>query len=314
LRRRTVAAAVALALLIALASLIRGDRASPLELARIKLSQAQKALLPWRGVVTNGSAGHLDARGLPGPAAQQAAIDRYQALGLPIYCAGGRGNYAAVTFDDGPSPQFSEQVLRILRKGGAQATFFLVGRQVDGADEIIRQQLEMGAIGDHTWSHATLTKLSNRDVNAELGSTKAALELVTGERITLFRAPYAAHDPRVDARIRMLGLLQILWDVDTRDSAGAGSKEIALNAEAGLRPGAIILMHETSERSVRALPEIIASARKRGLQLVSVPELLALDPPPEALVRAGGAGCGERERYQQAEDSNGMRLKGSGAR
>jgi peptidoglycan/xylan/chitin deacetylase (PgdA/CDA1 family) len=308
-----VAAAAVAALAIALVSLIRGDRGSPLELAGIRLTQAQKALLPWRAVVPNGSAGYLDARGLPGPAAQQAAIDRYQAIGLPIYCAGGRGNYAALTFDDGPSPQFTDRVLQILRDGEAQGTFFLVGRQLKGSDEIARRQLEMGAVGDHTWNHPILTRLSNRDVMAELQGTKRALERAVGEPVTLFRAPFAAHDPRVDARIRRFGLLHILWDVDTRDSAGAGSEEIVLNAEAGLRPGAIILMHETYERSVRALPQIIASARRRGLQLVSVPQLLALDPPPDAQVRAGGAGCGHRERYQQAEDANGMRLSGGGS-
>ncbi len=308
-----MAAAAIVALVIALVSLIRGDRGSPLELAGIRLTQAQKALLPWRAVVTNGSAGNLDAHGLPGPAAQQAAIDRYRTIGLPIYCAGGRGNYAALTFDDGPSPRFSDRVLHILREGGAQGTFFLVGRQLKGSDEIARRQLEMGAVGHHTWNHALLTRMSNREVLAEVEGTKRALERAVGQPVTLFRAPFAGRDRRVDARIRRLGLLHILWDVDTRDSAGADTQEIVLNAEAGLRPGAIILMHETYERSARALPRIIASARRRGLRLVSVPQLLALDPPPDAQLRARGGGCGQRERYQQAEDANGMRLSGGGS-
>ena len=307
LRRRTVALAAAGALLFALVSLIGGDRGSPLEQAAIRLMQAHQQVLPWRAVVTNGSAGYLDVRGLPSPAAQQAAIDRYRALGLPIYCAGGRGNYAALTFDDGPG-RFTDRVLEILREGGAQGTFFLVGRELKGADEIARRQVEMGAVGDHTWNHPLLTRLKNRDVMAELGRTKQALERAVGQPITLFRAPFADHDRRVDARIRRLGLLHILWNVDTGDSDGAGTQEIVRKAEAGLHPGAIILMHETYERSVRALPRIVASARKRGIRLVSVPQLLALDPPPEAQVRAGGLACGERERYQRAEDAHAMRL------
>jgi peptidoglycan-N-acetylglucosamine deacetylase len=311
LRRRTVAAAAAAGVVVSLVSAIRGDGRLGAISDAIRLSRAAQAQLPWRVVVTDGSAGLLDARGLPGPAAQQAALERYRAIGVPIYCAGGRGRYAALTFDDGPS-QFSDRVLRMLAGAGAQGTFFLIGRLVEGSGDIPRRQLAQGAVGDHTWTHPTLTRLSTSDVNFELGQTKRVLERALGQPIVLFRSPYEAHDPAVDARVRAMGLLQVLWNVDTRDSAGASTDAIAQNARDGLRPGSIILMHETYDRSVAALPSILAEAKRRGLRLVSVPQLLALDPPTDDQVRAGFQGCEDSARYQREREASAMRLSARG--
>ncbi len=308
LRRRTVAAAAATGLVLALIGAVRGDSHAGLTPATLRLTQAQQALLPWRAKVADGSAGVLDARGLPGPAAQQAAVDRYRALGLPIYCAGGRDRYAALTFDDGPS-RFSDRVLDLLHGAGAQATFFLIGRQVGGAGPVIRRQLAQGAIGDHTWTHPMLTRLGAAELDFELGRTKQVIQRAAGQPVTLFRPPYEDHNPAVDAKVNAMGLLQILWDVDTRDSAGASSSSIVQNAEQGLKPGSIILMHETYDRSVAALPQILAAAKRHGLRLVSVPQLLALDPPADAQVRGGFPACGESARYRREDDATAMRLR-----
>jgi len=312
LRRRTVAAAAAAAVLVALMSALRGDPTSSLGAQAVSLSPGQQAQLPWRAVVTEGSAGVLDEHGLPSPAAQKAALDRYQAIGLPIYCAGGRGHYAALTFDDGPSG-YSRQVLDTLRRAGAQGTFFDIGRQVPGAGAIVRRQLQAGAVGDHTWNHVNLTRMSGADVGSEVTRTRRAIERAVRRPITLFRSPYGARDAVLDGRVGQLGFLHVLWDVDTRDSDGASTATIVQNAEAGMGPGAIVLMHETYDRSVAALPQVLAAARHKHLRLVSVPQLLALDPPSDAQVRAGGVACEDRERYRRQQDASAMRLSSNGA-
>jgi peptidoglycan/xylan/chitin deacetylase (PgdA/CDA1 family) len=294
-------------------ALARGDSGSPFGGAvAATLTPAQAAKLPWRQRYTSGSAGPLDARGLPSPAAQRAAVARFYRLGLPLYCAGGRGNYAALTFDDGPGP-LSQQFLSLLQQAGVQSTHFVIGGQV-GTDtaQVVREEESQGGIADHTWTHAFLTRLSGRDLKFELGQTKRTLEQVARGPITLMRPPYGDYDPRVNRVVHGMGMVAVLWDVDSRDSAGAGSAEIAANADQGLRPGAIVLMHETYDRSLAALPQVLAAARKKNLRLVSVPQLLALDPPPESLVRAGPMGCSERERYQQEDDAAAMRLARDG--
>lgn len=300
LRRRTVAVAVVLAVTFMVVSVIRGDDETPLDAAARGLARTPGALPPWRGVAATGTAGVLDRRGLPARAAQRAAVDRYLALGRPIYCAGAQERYASLTFDDGPG-RYSERVLAILRGAGAGGTFFLIGRQVGQAPEVVRDEMTMGAIGDHTWNHPSLPRLGPTDLRFELTATKQVLERVGGTPIDLFRPPYEAHDPSVDARVRAMGMLQILWNVDTRDANGAPQSAVTEEAINGLRPGSIILMHETKPESVAALPRILAAARRRGLRLVSVPQLLALDPPSSALVRAGHAGCGHPGRFPASD-------------
>jgi peptidoglycan/xylan/chitin deacetylase (PgdA/CDA1 family) len=311
LRRRTVAVGVAAGLLFVMIALARGDGRSPLGSAAAgTLTPAQAAKLPWRQRYASGSAGPLDARGLPSPAAQREAVRRFYHLGLPIYCGGGRGNYASLTFDDGPS-EYSQRVLDLLRQAGAQATFFVVGRALAEHPGVPRQQVEMGGVADHTWTHAQLTALNQRDLLAELQRTQAALEQATGEAITLMRPPFGSRDPRVDRVVHRLGMVPVLWDADSRDSAGAGSDAILANTTAGLRPGGIVLMHETYDRTVAVLPQILTAARQRGMRLVSVPQLLALDPPTEGQLRAGPMGCSERERFHAQQDQTAMRLDGA---
>jgi peptidoglycan/xylan/chitin deacetylase (PgdA/CDA1 family) len=310
MRRRAVALAVAAALLIIVIALARGDAGSPFQTAiESTLTPAQVAKLPWKQPYVSGSAGPLDGRGLPAPAAQRAAVRRYYRIGMPIYCAGGRGNFAALTFDDGPA-QYSPEVRRQLMRAGAQSTFFLVGRAVSEDPPGARESAEMGGVANHTWTHANLEQASSRRLRDELASTSQALAQATRQPVTLMRPPYGARDARVDRAVHRMGMLPIMWDVDSRDSAGAGSAEIAANADEGMRPGAIILMHDTYDRSLAALPNVLKAAKANGVRLVSVPQLLALDPPPESLVRAGPGACSERERYQAEEDTSAMRLAG----
>ena len=312
LRRRAVALGVAAGVLLVVIAAARGDAGSPFGHALdATLTPAQAAKLPWRQNYVSGSAGPLDARGLPSAAAQRSAVAHFYRLGLPLYCAGGGGNYAALTFDDGPSP-FSEQVLGLLQRAGVQSTHFAIGNLVSAGLQSVHDEGRQGEVQDHTWTHPFLTHLDAHQVNFELGQTQQTLERTLGRPITLMRPPYGAFDDRVGKVAHRLGLVPVLWDVDTRDSLGADTPQIVTNAEQGLRPGAIVLMHETYTRSVAAVPQVLASARKKGLRLVTVSQLLALDPPPDSLVRAGPGACSDRQRYQQQEDATSMRLARDG--
>jgi peptidoglycan/xylan/chitin deacetylase (PgdA/CDA1 family) len=281
MRRRIGAAAVLFALAILLISLWRGTQEPP-----------TGPFVPVLSELPDGSISTRDWRGRPVTGVQEAAVRRFRDLGLPVYCGGGRAPYVALTFDDGPS-RYSDRVLSTLEAAGAQATFFLVGRLVAGNEAIVRRQVRAGGVGNHTWDHPYLTKLSDRDARRQLASSQEVLERAAGAPVTLFRSPYEAHDARTDAVVRRLGLLQVLWNVDSQDYQGAGRDAVAQQIVDGLRPGAIMLMHETYDWSVNALPQILAAARQRGLRLVSVPALLALDPPTEQQVRAGRSGCAQ---------------------
>jgi peptidoglycan/xylan/chitin deacetylase (PgdA/CDA1 family) len=307
LRRRVMAIAIAAGFVGIITSLAVGENGGPLGRPQAKITGASPAKLPWRQPV--GAAGPLDPDGHPTLAAQRAAVAHYVKLGKPIFCTPGRGRYASLTFDDGPTER-TGKILDLLRGGGVHTTYFLIGRSAaDNLDAVQRQDREGGGVADHTWTHADLTKLSPVDRNNELARTQKLLEQAVGQPITLFRPPYGATDAAVSRAAIKLGLLEILWSVDSRDSLGADQTGIVANVEAGMAPGAIILMHETYDRSLAALPTVLSDAKKKQIRLVSIPELLTLDPPSDAMIRDGGIACSDPAKYR-ADAASTMRLGG----
>lgn len=232
------------------------------------------------------SAARTRARG-----GEPAEVRRLIGLGRPIYCAGRHGREVALTFDDGPGP-YTHLALRKLRSWGDRATFFVVGRNIPLMPSITRRERALGAVGDHTFTHPLLTALPAAQAEGEIVRAQAALARSSGAPVFLFRPPYGAHDRRIDSIARAHGLLEILWTVDSADSLGADYAQIARNVIAGVRPGAIILMHENRGQTIRALASILPALRRRDLRAVSVSELLSDDPPSRAQLRAGGLGCG----------------------
>ncbi|HUA75024.1 MAG TPA: polysaccharide deacetylase family protein [Solirubrobacteraceae bacterium] len=247
---------------------------------------------PRAGAVATAPRVSAQAPRRPDRRAREAAeIRRLIAIGKPIYCAGHRSHELALTFDDGPGP-YTHLVLDKLRKHRLSATFFIVGRNIPLVPGITRRERAQGAVGDHTFTHPDLTTLGSSDAEAQIVRTQSALARASGGPVSLFRPPYGAHDATVDAIARSHHLLEILWNVDSADSLGADYAQIERNVIAGLRPGAIILMHENRGQTVRALLAIFAALQRKHLHAVSVPQLLADDPPGPAQIRAGGRGCG----------------------
>ena len=230
-----------------------------------------------------------------GAAQSQTELRTLMHMGLPLYCGGDRHRYVALTFDDGPGP-YTALALRILRRDRAHATFFLVGRNLRAARGLPRAERFLGAVGDHTWTHAFLPGLSLPAMDAQLAKTQTSLAQTTGAPVQLFRPPYGAHTPAIDAEARRLGMLEVLWSVDSRDWAGARWDRIADTVERDARPGSIVLMHENHGQTIRALKFLILPMlRRRGFTPVSVTQLLSLDPPTLTQVRRGLKGCFSRQ-------------------
>ncbi len=279
IRRRRGGALVLLALLAAAAGALLASHGH--HAARSTRAAAAQPLPPARASRRRASAG----------AAQSAQLRSLIALGHPIYCAGPRGNEVALTFDDGPGP-YTRLMLAKLRKHHVAATFFVVGRNIPLLPGATRAERAIGAVGDHTFTHPLLTALAPAEAESQIVRTQQALERSSGEPVRLFRPPYGAHDAAIDAIASSHGLLEILWTVDSADSLGANYAQIEHNVIAGLHPGSIILMHENHGQTIRAMLAIFAALERKHLRAVSVPQLLADDPPSAAQLRAGGDGCG----------------------
>lgn len=217
----------------------------------------------------------------------EAAVRRFAALGLPLRCGGGNARVVALTFDDGPGPYTSDTV-RTLRRAGARATFFFVGKRLSEGWLPFRDVLAVGAIGNHSWNHVSLAGADTSVLGAEVDATSEALEQRTDAPVTLFRPPYGARDAASAAHVGAGGLLEVLWTFDSGDSApGALARSVMATLGRELRPGAIVLLHENRGSTHNRLDEILDLLERRRLQPVTVPELLAIDPPTPEQLRTG---------------------------
>jgi peptidoglycan/xylan/chitin deacetylase (PgdA/CDA1 family) len=213
--------------------------------------------------------------------------------GQPIFCGGRHRKLVALTFDDGPGP-YTGIMLRQLREAGARATFFLVGRSVARFPQWPRRERALAAIGDHTMTHPNLPTLAFAAATAEIADGRTTALRAAGGPVDLFRPPYGSHDASIDREVRRRGMAEILWDVDSTDSRvspPADFHDISAEVRRHVRPGSIVLMHENRGQTIRAVRSILPALERRGLRAVTVPELLAADPPSPAQLDAGVDGC-----------------------
>jgi len=228
-------------------------------------------------------------------AAENAAINRTLGYTPYVRVAGGQHREIALTFDDGPGP-YTPQILSILERHHVPATFFEVGvleRYFYASTAAIVAAGDV--IGDHTESHAPMSRLSPAVQRIQLLEQAAAIERHRARFPRLFRPPYGMWDRATLALLHRYRMLMVLWTVDTNDYRRPGVAAIVRAALSGARAGAIILLHDAGgnrSETVAALPQIIAGLRRRHFQLVTVPRLLLDNPPPRAQSIAAVIGAG----------------------
>jgi peptidoglycan/xylan/chitin deacetylase (PgdA/CDA1 family) len=261
------------------------------------LGGAQRVLRPASHVSVVGAAWPVPlgtagaGRSHPDVQAQLAAIRRLVEVGLPVFCGGSTRRMVALTFDDGPGV-YTQLAVNKLREHHLRATFFLVGKEVRAYPRLVRSEESVAAFGDHTMTHPFLPALASSAMAWQIAAARTLIEAATSRPVELFRPPYEGRTAAIDREVRALGMVEVLWNVDSRDSVGVTNYlQIERNVIAGLRPGSIILMHENHGQTIRALPAILAALARRGLRAVTVPELISADPPSVAQLRRGLAGC-----------------------
>ncbi|HEX6151705.1 polysaccharide deacetylase family protein [Nocardioides sp.] len=191
--------------------------------------------------------------------------------------AGCSSGYVALTFDDGPSDQ-TERLVRILRRAGAPATFFMVGERVAAAPRVARRVERAGfLIANHSWAHQDMRTQSAAGVTATLRATERVLRRAGTHPTRMMRPPYGALDDAARKGIRTSGLIPVLWTVDSRDWTGGTARQIATRILSALRPGApnVVLQHDGighSPVSISAVRAVIRGARSRGYCFTALDE------------------------------------------
>jgi peptidoglycan/xylan/chitin deacetylase (PgdA/CDA1 family) len=235
----------------------------------------------------------MPVRPLPGPATSIRGLR----AALPVVDGVTHGDRAqrmvALTFDDGPSGR-TPAILRVLAHHRAHATFFVVGRATRGMEPILRHIAATGnELADHTYSHADLLALREPGRRRELQWTRGLVARATGVQPRFFRPPYGATGPAINRLGRSLGLIPVLWSVDSRDWQLPGTKAIVRRVLANVQPGAIVLMHDGGgdrRETLRALPAILRALTRRHLEVVTLSRMFASPPPASAFWSGSFAG------------------------
>jgi peptidoglycan/xylan/chitin deacetylase (PgdA/CDA1 family) len=185
-----------------------------------------------------------------------------------------RNGYVGLTFDDGPSPT-APDLLKALKREGLRATMFNQGNNALARPDLVRAERRAGMwVGNHTFTHPDLTTLDEAQRFQEIASTQWVLRDITRRTPKLFRPPFGATNDAVRADADRIGVLEVLWTVDSEDWNGATVEQIVARA-ATLTDGGIILMHDWPPNTVQAIPGIAQVLRERGLcagKIVYTPE------------------------------------------
>lgn len=187
-----------------------------------------------------------------------------------------------LTFDDGPHPRYTDRILEILRQKGIKSIFFELGTNLATVQQsriqptraalATRHIIDAGdAIGNHSFSHGVLVKMSDQEIGSEIDRTNRFLQTVANVKTPLFRPPYGARDTKVLAAVEAHKMRSILWNIDSEDWADPVAKSIANRVIAGARHSGhgIILMHDIHERTIDALPLIIDALKADGFRFLA---------------------------------------------
>ncbi len=199
-------------------------------------------------------------------------------LNYPLFNGNTHIPEIALTFDDGPNPYYTPQILAILQRFGIKATFFDVGYLVADYPNIVRQEYKLGNIvANHSWSHPVLTYFSAQGIQSQLTSTTNIIQATIGVRPTFFRPPYGAINYQVIAQARNLHYTTVMWDGSAEDWSLPGVYNIVNKTLYYARNGAILLLHDgggNRAETVAALPIIISTLKSRGFKFVTIQQLV----------------------------------------
>jgi peptidoglycan-N-acetylglucosamine deacetylase len=190
---------------------------------------------------------------------------------------GAQAGCVALTFDDGPQPPWTGQLLDILERTETPATFFVLGSQIPGNEPLLRRMVRQGcAVEVHAWEHTRMTEQTAKELRADIDRTRDLIGTVTGREPRYLRPPEGYVSREVLDDIRAAGLTPVFWSVHAADWTRPGTAAIEERITAGLDDGAVVLLHDAGgdrSQTIAAVPPIIEAVRSRGLRPVSLSDL-----------------------------------------
>jgi peptidoglycan/xylan/chitin deacetylase (PgdA/CDA1 family) len=184
----------------------------------------------------------------------------------------------ALSFDDGPNREYTPRVLSILARHNAQATFFVIGKNIQGNESVLKQiDADGHSIGNHSYTHAFFMDFKSlQGFKNELNQTAGSVFKIIGKRMKLFRPPYGVTTPNLVKASNLLNYSIIGWTIRSFDTTGDTAQIITRRVQTQIKPGAIILFHDTSDKTIQVLKQTLNFAKENGYKIVTVEQLLKI--------------------------------------
>ena len=188
-------------------------------------------------------------------------------------------NQIALTFDDGPHAEFTPKVLDLLKQHKARATFFCVGVHIEKHPELFKRILAEGhSIGNHTFSHSkSFGFFGTEKVIDELNRTIALVKELTGKQMNFYRPAFGVTNPMIEKAVKHLNVTSIGWNVRSLDTTSRDEKVVLNRITSKISKGDIVLLHDTSQKSINVLERLLLFLEEKNLKSVTVDELLEID-------------------------------------
>lgn len=184
-------------------------------------------------------------------------------------------NAVAITFDDGPNVDFTPRVLRLLKEYNAKATFFLIGKNVIQNPEITKQILSHGhTIGNHSFSHSNGYGFkSTKNVLEDIKRAQNVVWEITGLKLNFFRPPFGVANPNIASAVKSLNLETFGWSIRSYDTTSKSTEKIIRDMTLNIRNGDVLLMHDTSDRSIQILEQLLQFLEINNLKSITLEDL-----------------------------------------
>lgn len=188
--------------------------------------------------------------------------------------------YIALSFDDGPAGIKTKKILEILKENNVEAAFFCIGKNLLGQEELLKTMIQEGhMIGNHSFSHHYLFDLfSSRKMLDDLQHMSRVCKDITGVSPRFFRPPYGVTNPNVKKTVLRGGFIAIGWSIRSYDTVIRNEERLLKKILSSLKPGAILLLHDTSEITANVLPRLLSGVRDRGYRMLRLDKMLNLNP------------------------------------
>lgn len=178
----------------------------------------------------------------------------------------------ALTFDDGPNQDYTEELLKGLKEKNVKATFFLLGAEVEKYPELVKKIYDDGhLIGNHLYKHERLERMSSTEACTQVNKTNELIADIIGENPQYYRPPFGEHKDNLECDVNMI---QVMWDIDTLDWMIQNQSKIIRNVMTKVEENDIILMHDGYDATVKATLQLIDMLREEGFEFVTVDELI----------------------------------------